>query len=154
MGSRKGIKNKRTILREANMREAAARAQLDLAACGDEAIKADSLAAMEEAMTFFLRSARKEKDRKAKGDYFLAAAGVAERIAPYRYPKLSSVRVSADRSNVPHFPDGVTTQEIRAELFEEIRRSGLLPTQLKQFLPEPETRSVQSLGSHPYKSAE
>src|SRR5580692_11067729 len=63
MGRPLGAKNKRTLLREANMREAAARAQFDLAIANDETIRADSLAVMEEAMTFFFGLALKEKRR-------------------------------------------------------------------------------------------
>ena len=44
MGRPLGAKNKRTLLREANMREAAARAQIGMAIADDETIKADSLA--------------------------------------------------------------------------------------------------------------
>jgi hypothetical protein len=53
MGRPLGAKNKRTLLREANIREAAARAQFDLAMTDDESIKADSLAVMEDAMAYF-----------------------------------------------------------------------------------------------------
>jgi hypothetical protein len=63
MGSRKGIKNKRTLLREANMREAAARAELY------ESIKADSLAVMEDAVAYFYRLALKERHRNEDADF-------------------------------------------------------------------------------------
>jgi hypothetical protein len=68
MGSRKGIKNKRTLLREANMREAATRAQLGIAISDDESIRADSLAVMENAMTFFYQLAQNEKRRNKHAD--------------------------------------------------------------------------------------
>ena len=63
-----GAKNKRTLLRESNMREAAVRAQLGLATTDDELIKADNLAVMEEAMSFFYRLALKEKRRNEEAD--------------------------------------------------------------------------------------
>ena len=68
MGRPLGAKNKRTLLREANMREAAARAQFDLAMTDDESIKADSLAVMEDAMTYFYRLALKERHRNGDAD--------------------------------------------------------------------------------------
>ena len=45
------------------MREAAARAQIGMAIADGESMKADSLAVMEEAMTFFFGLALKEKLR-------------------------------------------------------------------------------------------
>ena len=68
MGRPLGAKNKRTLLREANMREAAARAQFDLAMTDDESIKADSLAVMEDAMAYFYRLALKERHRNGDAD--------------------------------------------------------------------------------------
>jgi len=64
-----GAKNKRTLLREANIREAAARAQFDLAMTDDESIKADSLAVMEDAMAYFYRLALKERHRNEDADF-------------------------------------------------------------------------------------
>jgi hypothetical protein len=64
-----GSKNKRTLLREACMREAAVRAQLGLASTDDDSIKADSLAVMEEAMSFFYRLALKERRRNGEADH-------------------------------------------------------------------------------------
>jgi hypothetical protein len=141
MGRPRGAKNKRTLLREANIREAAARAQFDLAMTDDEPIKADSLAVMEEAMTFFYRLALKEKrrngdaDLKTTRDNWREAVTIAKEVAPYRYARLSSVRVAGDRTNMPEVPDGVTGQEIRARLFSDIERRRILPTPLTKFLP-------------------
>ncbi len=36
---------------------------------------------------------------------------------------------------MPEVPDGVTAQEVRAKLFSEIARRGILPTSLTKFLP-------------------
>jgi hypothetical protein len=140
MGSRKGIKNKRTLMREANMREAAARAQLILEGSDDESIKADSLVVMEEAMTFFHRLALKERGRKDADiemirDNYREAVAIAKDVAPYRYPRLSTVKVGGDRINIPFVPDGVTAEQVKAELFSEIVRTGILPTIFAKFLP-------------------
>ena len=119
MGRPLGAKNKRTLLREANMRQAAARAQLGAATSDDELIKADSLAVMEEAVTFFYRLALKEKrrngdaDPKTIRDNWREAVTIAKEVAPYRHARLSSVRVAGDRTNMPEVPEGMTGQEIR-----------------------------------------
>ena len=141
MGRPLGAKNKRTLLREANIKEAAARAQFDLTMTDDEPIKADSLAVMEDAMTYFYRLALKEKrrngdaDPKTIRDNWREAVTIAKEVAPYRHARLSSVKVGSDRTNIPDVPEGVTSQEIRAELFSEIARRGLLPTHLTKLLP-------------------
>jgi hypothetical protein len=118
MGSRKGIKNRRTLLREANMKEAVARAQTDLVCIGDESAKADSLAVMENAMTYFYSLALKERhrggdaDSKAIRDNLREAVTIAKEVAPYRHPRLSTVRLGSDRTNAPFVPDGVTAAEL------------------------------------------
>jgi hypothetical protein len=121
-------------LREANIREAAARAQFDLAMTDDESIKADSLAVMEDAMAYFYRLALKERHRsgdadpKAIRDNLREAVTIAKEVAPYRHARLSSVKVGSDRTNASYVPDGVTSAELREELFSMIARSGVLPT--------------------------
>ena len=50
------------------MREAATRAQLGIATSDDELIRADSLAVMEDAMTFFYQLALNEKHRNKHAD--------------------------------------------------------------------------------------
>ena len=57
MGRPLGAENKRTLLREGDIREAAARAEFDLAITDDVSIKADSLAVMEDDMAYFYRRA-------------------------------------------------------------------------------------------------
>jgi hypothetical protein len=65
MGSRKGIKNKRTILREQRMAEAT-----KAAADGkvDTSIRKDGVEVMEEAMLYFFALAEQERRRGDKGD--------------------------------------------------------------------------------------
>jgi hypothetical protein len=135
-----GSKNKRTLLREASMREAASRAQLGLATTDDESIKADSLAVMEEAMSFFYRLALKERrrneeaDLKAIRDNLREAVIIAKEVAPYRHARLSSVKVAADRTSMPAVRDDITAQELRAEIFAEMVRLGLLPAHTYKLL--------------------
>jgi hypothetical protein len=137
-----GAKNKRTLLREASMREAAVRAQLGLATTDDESIKADSLAVMEEAMSFFYRLAlkerrRKEADLKAIRDNLREAVIIAKEVAPYRHARLSSVKVGTDRTNKPELRDDITAQELRTEILAELVRLGVLPTHIYKLLSEP-----------------
>jgi hypothetical protein len=137
-----GAKNKRTLLRESNMREAAVRAQLGLATTDDESIKADSLAVMEEAMSFFYRLALKEKrrneeaDLKAIRDNLREAVNIAKEVAPYRHARLSSVKVAADRASMPAVRDDITADELRADIFAEMLRLGLLPAHTYKLLSE------------------
>jgi hypothetical protein len=97
-------------------------AELDLAVTDDESIKADSLAVMENAMTYFYRLALKERHRsedadpKAIRDNLREAVTIAKEVAPYRHAGLSSVKVGTDRANAPYVPDGVTAAEVREEL--------------------------------------
>ena len=144
MGRPLGAKNKRTLLREANIRGAAARAQFDLAMTDDVSINADSLAVMENAMTYFYRLALKERHRngdadpKAIRDNLREAVTIAKEVAPYRHPRLSSVKVGSDRTNASYVPDGVTSAELREELFSMIARSGVLPTAMSERLQRAE----------------
>ena len=75
---------------------------------------------------------------KAKGDYYIVAAGIAEKIAPYRHPRLSAVKVGADRTNTLNIPDDITAQELRAEILSDVIRFGVLPIELTRLLPEPQ----------------
>jgi hypothetical protein len=137
-----GAKNKRTLLREANMREAAALAQLGLATTDDESIRADSLAVLEQSMRYFYGLALKEKrrneeaDLKAIRDNLREAVIIAKEVAPYRHARLSSVKVGADRANIPAVPDGMTAQELRALILEDVLRLGILPAHISKLLSE------------------
>jgi hypothetical protein len=142
MGRPAGTKNKRTRIFEQNAQIANAAAQLSGGNADPHAL-VESLAVMDEAMKFFVKLARAEKaDKpesiKAKGDYYLAAAGIAEKIAPYRHPRLSAMKVAADRTNMPNIPDDLTAQELRAEILSNVIRLGVLPLELTTLLPEPQ----------------
>jgi hypothetical protein len=142
MARPRGAKNKRTLIRESRMREAAARAQLGLATTGDQLIKADSLAVMEEAMTFFYRLALKEKSRneqadlKAIRDNLREAVIIAKEVAPYRHARLSSVKVGADGTSKSDLPDDMNAQELRALILEDVLRLGILPAHISKLLSE------------------
>ena len=109
-----------------------------------KSIKADSLAVMEDAMTYFYRLALKERyrggdaDPKAIRDNLREAVTIAKEVAPYRHPRLSSVKVGSDRTNASYVPDGVTSAELREELFSMIARSGVLPTAMSKRLQRAE----------------
>ena len=142
MGRPLGAKNKRTLLREANIRGGSA-SPFDLAMTDDVSIKADSLAVMEEAMAYFYRLALKERRRngrrpKAIRDNLREAVTIAKEVASYRHPRLSSVKVGSDRTNASYVPDRVTSAELREELFLMIARSGVLPTAMSERLQRAE----------------
>jgi hypothetical protein len=133
-----GSKNKRTLFREAQKKAAQAEARL-AAAKGDEYALADSLSVMDEAMKFFLRLAREERNSavKAKADYYISAVSIAEKLAPYRHPRLSSIKVGGDQNHPILVQDGVTAQQVLAEMIAQIIESGVVPTQIAGMLEAP-----------------
>ena len=114
-GRQKGTLNKRTRLREQNIREAEARAVAGLKS-RDSVILASSMDVLDEAMKFFLGLAREAKELQEKGDNYIAAAAIAEKLIPFKHPRLATVKVGEDRDNPFMVRDGVTSAEIRAEL--------------------------------------
>jgi hypothetical protein len=123
-----GAKNKRTLIREARMREASVQAQRQLASISNAA-RLDSLWVMEEAMSYFYRRAMTESSRSAGNcnqvrDDLLQAVAIAKEIALYRHPRLSAVKVSAIPSG-PDWPD--TADEMRKVIFRKLREEGFLP---------------------------
>ena len=71
-------------------------------------------------------------------DNLREAVTIAKEVAPYRHPRLSSVKVGSDRTNASYVPDGVTSGELREELFSMIARSGVLPTAMSERLQRAE----------------
>jgi hypothetical protein len=140
-----GSKNKRTLFREAQKKAAQAEARL-AAAKGDEYALADSLSVMDEAMKFFLRLAREERKGAvhAKADYYTSAVSVAEKMAPYRHPRLSSVKVGGDQNHPLLVQDGVTAREVLAEMMGQIIEGGVVPTQIARMIEAP--RGVVTCG--------
>jgi hypothetical protein len=121
-----GAKGKRTRMREARI------AAAKLHSGADQYATADCLDIMEDAMRYFYRKATHAKADAKIREHFLAAVSVAAQVAPYRWPKLSTVKVAGDSKNPLLIRDGVTAEEVRQELMAEIMESGILPTQLKQ----------------------
>jgi hypothetical protein len=130
-----GSRNKQTLLREATMREAASRAELGLAITDNESTTADSLAVMEEAMTFFYRLALKEKrrnkeaDLKAIRDNLREAVIIAKEVAPYRHARLSAIKLASDPNNPLQIRDDITAEELRAQIIAKMEKLGLFATQ-------------------------
>jgi hypothetical protein len=93
-------------------------------------------------MRYFYGLALKEKwrneeaDLKAIRDNLREAVIIAKEVAPYRHAPLSSVKVGADRANIPAVPDGMTAQELRAEILADVLRLGILPAHISKLLSE------------------
>jgi hypothetical protein len=119
MGSRKGVKNKRPIYRE--QRERAARIIVrtnsksvveNIAINGADYI-AESLNALGEALGVFLQMARTEADPEKRCGYYQDVVIVADKLAPFRYPRLASIHPavrSVARSNVLASPSARCTK--------------------------------------------
>ena len=136
MARPKGAKNKRTLLREEQRRQAALKAAAGL----DRSPKdADCLAVIEEAMRYFYAKACNERwktdgnaDDKVIGASYLQAASLAEKVAPYRHARLSAVKLAGDPNNpVRRIRDDITAAELRAEIMAEMERLGLFETPLE-----------------------
>jgi hypothetical protein len=59
----------------------------------------------------------------------LSAAAIAEKIAPYRHPRMGSMKLVADPSDTDKIGDDVTADELRAEVMArlgELIESGCL----------------------------
>jgi hypothetical protein len=117
MGSRKGIKNKRTILREQRIAEAT-RAVADRKADTSD-VRKDGVQVMEEAMLYFLASAEQERRLGDKGDRakiredMKTAAVIAKDVAQYHRPKITAIRMGGDPNAPPHLardPDRCTAR--------------------------------------------
>jgi hypothetical protein len=130
MARTRGAKNKRTLLREEQLRQAALQAATGL----DRSPKdADCLAVIEEAMRYFYAKAWNERwktdgnaDDKVIGASYLQAASLAEKVAPYRHARLSAVKVAGDPNNpVRPIRDDITADELRDEILAEMERLGL-----------------------------
>src|SRR5271168_4304855 len=118
MARPKGSKNRTTILREAQ-ETMVARGLL-----GHEQDFLDSLAVMEEAMRHFYVRAVAAKRNGLKEEIvdaaFRDAVSIAEKVAPYRHPRLSAVKLAGDPNNPVRFKDDATAEELRAEMMRRI----------------------------------
>jgi hypothetical protein len=62
--------------------------------------------------------------------YYREAPNIAVKLAPFRYPTYSSVKVGGDRHNPLEVLEGKTSQEAMTELVELIKSTGVLPKRL------------------------
>jgi hypothetical protein len=111
----KGVKNQRTLLREALARH--------------DVKVVEAMAVVEQAMTrFFLRATdpkRKPKltaKEKFQDTAYLQAAFFAAQLLPFRHPRMATMKLTSD-PNKPR--DDQTAEELRAEILEDMRRLGL-----------------------------
>jgi hypothetical protein len=146
MARTRGAKNKRTLLREEQLRQAALQAATGL----DRSPKdADCLAVIEEAMRYFYAKAWNERwktdgnsDDKVMGASYLQAASLAEKVAPYSHARLSAMKLAGGSNNpVPRIRDDITADELRAEIMAEMQRLGLF-----ERAPEPQGIENRSAG--------
>ena len=124
-----GAKNRRTLIREARVRSAEAATQLRPGAD-------DSLSIMEEAMRSFYKLAKEAKEQAEKASHLIIAASIAEKVAPYRFPRLSTVKVGGDKSNPLLVREGITAQQVRDELLADMAATGLIPTPIAGLLED------------------
>lgn len=143
MGSRKGVKNKRTIYREQRERAAGIIVRSNgksvaenIAINGADYI-AESLNALGEALGVFLQMARTEVDPEKRCGYYHDVVMVADKLAPFRYPRLASIHTSGEKRGALERV-GVTEREVyaevMAEVMAEIRESGELPRAVKAYI--------------------
>jgi hypothetical protein len=126
MPTRKGRKNRRTVYREYRERVKQANAAIN----GAEHI-GESLAVMAEAMEFFVQIARNtQEDLEERKASYRTAAHIGRLLAPFRYPTYATVKVGGDRQKPLLVREGVTSQQILAELMAMIAETGLLPSPL------------------------
>jgi hypothetical protein len=105
MGTRKGIKNKRTVLREQRIAEATKAVADGKVDTSD--VRKDGVQVMEEAMLYFLASAEQERRLGDKGDRakiredLKTAAEIAKDVAQYHRPKITAIRMGGDPDAPP-----------------------------------------------------
>ncbi len=84
----------------------------------------DSLFVMEEGMRHYFSKAMQAKQNNMKAEivdsYMQKAIAVAEKVAPYRHPRLSAVKLAGDPNNPVRFGDDMTADELRAEVMKRV----------------------------------
>jgi hypothetical protein len=124
MGRPKGAKNIRTRLREAE------------AALSVSAPDLDSLHVLEQIMAHFFTCAMALKSKGGKPKLIDAnlrrAAAIAAKVAPYRHPRMGSMKLVTDPNADDKIPDDMTADEIRAHFMQrlvEMHDQGLIDLQ-------------------------
>jgi hypothetical protein len=153
MGRLPGSRNKRTILREQSMRAASTAAALRLSSDTDVIAREDSLAIMEDAMTYFYKLALKERSKGEKANEdkvrtsIMDMAAIARDVLPHRHPKLASIHTSTSKQSALDRP-GVTEREVFAEVMAEIVESGELPRSVRAYIERHSNGGVSSCGTN------
>jgi hypothetical protein len=93
----------------------------------------ESLNAMGEALGFFLQMARDARSLEEARMYYQDALNAGEKLAPFRYAKLASVRVGVERDDVLA-RDDVTSQELLAELVAELATNTEVPSFIREYI--------------------
>ena len=113
MGRPKGAKNRRTLLREAELK----------LVNRDEFL--DSLSVLEEGMRHFYTRAMQLKAVGGKPDEvdanLLKAVGIAEKVMPYRHHKLAAIKLDKDPLP-PGLRQDASLEELEAELKKHWKR--------------------------------
>ena len=128
MARRKGSKNKLTLAREAALDVAAKRAAILGTDLPDLNVSLDSLAVLEQAMRHFYIKAMVEKSLGKRADWravdaaMLQAAAMAEKVATYRHPKLSAVRLAGELDKKP--TDGASLDELLERIKAQLTKLG------------------------------
>jgi hypothetical protein len=148
MGRPKGAKNKSTVYREMKQRALVMTAEIidNPTDPGDEAeILAvngadyidQSLIALGEALGVILTMARREKDQDKRRGLYQDVTVIADKLAPYRYPRLASIHTNTSKQTALQ-RSGATEREVYAEVMAEviagIRESGELPRAVQAYL--------------------
>ena len=109
-------KNRKTLLREAEEALEHPRAPLEIA---------DSVCVMESAMMYFYTLALSKKHLgKPEAEVSAAmkeALMAAERVAPFRHPKLAAMKLAGGPSNPLRMMDNATAEELKAEIMRHLR---------------------------------
>jgi hypothetical protein len=128
MGRPPGSRNKKTLIREQRIREAAKLAR------GPEegAILLDCLDVMEAGMRYFFgrfqtEKAEKKPDWDTADSALLHAVAIAKDITPYRHPRLTTMKVSHDPNADPPLDD-LTREELRQQIDRHLEELGLFLT--------------------------
>jgi hypothetical protein len=111
-----GSKNRKTLLREAEEVLEHSRAPHEIA---------DSVHVMETVMMHFFNQALSKKHwGKPEAEVTAAmkdALMAAERVAPFRHPKLAAMKLAGDPSNPLRMMDNATAEELKAEIMRHLR---------------------------------
>jgi hypothetical protein len=128
--SRKGIKSKRTLIREQRDDRAAKHAAHTAGGSIDDAVLLDSLDVMEAGMRYFFGRFHAEKAEKNpdwdKADAaLLQAVAIAKDITPYRHARRATMKLASD-PNARRLSE-MSREELRQKIVSEVIELGLFP---------------------------